>query len=181
MTINAQFSGDLAAAECLCSQDQIHLALDNLATNITRELKDTNPVILGVMVGALIPLGHLLTRLNFPLELDYVHATRYRGAFHGGELHWLAKPHLDLANRTVLIFDDIMDGGLTLAAIMEFCKQTKVKALYSAVMISKLRDREAGVDFEPDFVGINTPDRYLFGFGLDYNGCWRTLPDIYAI
>src|SRR5688572_23016311 len=101
----------LDSAECLYSQSDINAGLDHLAEMITKQLKDSNPLILGVMVGALIPLGHLLTRLRFPLEVDYLHATRYRGATRGGDLHWLVEPHVNLKDRTVLIVDDVMDGG----------------------------------------------------------------------
>jgi hypoxanthine phosphoribosyltransferase len=132
------------------------------------------------MTGALIPTAHLVTRLNFPLEIDYIHATRYRGTNRGGDLHWLVEPRKNLEDRTVLIVDDIMDGGLTLAAIIDYCRQAKAKDIYSAVMVSKNRTREPGVYFEPDFVGVETEDKYLFGFGLDYEEYWRNVPGIYA-
>src|SRR5579862_5595963 len=137
----------LEKAECLYSATEIHEALDRMATNITQQLKDSNPLILCVMTGALIPTGHLLTRLHFPLEIDYIHVTRYRGTNRGGDLHWLVEPRQSLKDRTILIIDDIMDGGLTLAAIIDYCKQAKAKAIYSAVMVSKKRTREPGVHF----------------------------------
>jgi hypoxanthine phosphoribosyltransferase len=168
-------------AECLHDFAAIENALDRMANDITHKLKDTNPIILCVMIGALIPVGHLVTRLNFPLEVDYVHATRYRGTTRGGDLHWLVEPRQSLAGRTVLVVDDIMDGGLTLAAIIDYCNQAGAKAVYSAVMVNKERVREAGVNFEPDFSGIVTEDRYLFGFGLDYNEYLRNAPGIYAV
>lgn len=180
MTIN-NLENLLETADCLCSRDDINTALDKMAESITQKLKDARPVILGVMIGALIPMGHLLTRLHFPLEVDYLHATRYRGATRGGDLHWLVEPHVDLKDRTILVVDDVMDGGLTLAAIIDYCKQAGAKAVYSAVMVDKVRVREPGVAFEPDFVGLRVEDRFLFGFGLDYHGYWRNLPEIYAV
>lgn len=167
-------------AECLYSFDEINVALDNMANQISHKLKDTNPLILCVMTGALIPTGHLLTRLHFPLEVDYIHVTRYRGTNRGGDLHWLVEPRQNLKDRTILVIDDIMDGGLTLAAIIDYCKQFEAKAIYTAVMVSKKRERESTVDFEPDFVGVETEDKYLFGFGLDYNEYLRNVPGIYA-
>lgn len=180
MTIN-KLEDVLEKAERLCSAEEISAALDKLAISITEKLKDSCPVILGVMVGALIPMGHLLTRLRFPLEADYLHATRYRGAMRGGDLHWLVEPHLNLRDRTVLVVDDVMDGGLTLSAIIDYCKQAGAKEVYSAVMVDKVRTREPGVHFEPNFVGLQVEDRFLFGFGLDYHGYWRNLPEIYAV
>ncbi len=168
-------------ADCLYEQKDIEKALDQMADAITKKLKNSNPLILAVMVGALVPVGHLLTRLHFPLQVDYLHVTRYRGTMRGGDLHWLVEPKQSLKNRTVLIVDDIMDGGLTLSAIIDYCNQAGAKVVYSAVMINKLRKREPGVNFEPDFVGLNTEDRFLFGFGLDYEEYLRNIPGIYAV
>jgi hypoxanthine phosphoribosyltransferase len=171
----------MAKSECLHPFSDIEKALDRMAAAITTTLQDTNPLILCVMIGALIPTGHLLTRLNFPLEVDYIHVTRYRGTTRGGDLHWLVEPRASLKGRTVLVIDDIMDGGLTLASILDYCQQNAAKAVYTAVMVNKQRTREPGVHFEPDFVGLNVEDRYVFGFGLDYEEHLRNLPGIYAI
>ncbi len=171
----------LEKAECLYSATEIHEALDRMAIDITQQLKDSNPLILCVMTGALIPAGHLLTRLHFPLEIDYIHVTRYRGTNRGGDLHWLVEPRQSLKDRTILIIDDIMDGGLTLAAIIDYCRQYKAKKIYTAVMVSKTRKREPSVNFEPNFVGVTTEDKYLFGFGLDYEEYLRNIPGIYAV
>lgn len=168
-------------AECLYDLAQVSSALDQMAAAITPLLKDENPLVLCVMTGALVPLGHLLPRLAFPLVLDYVHATRYRGQTRGSDLHWLVEPRHSLQDRTVLIVDDIMDGGLTLASILDYCQQMGAKKVYSAVLVDKKRKREPGVSFEPDFVGLEAPDRYLFGFGLDYEDQLRNAPGIYAV
>jgi len=170
------------SAECLYSFTDIEMALDNMAEAITEKLKDQNPLIICVMIGALIPTGHLLTRLNFPLEVDYIHATRYRGETRGGDLHWLVEPRQSLKGRTILIVDDVMDAGLTLAAIIDYCKQMGANVVYTAVMVNKERKREPGVNFEPDFNGLFvSEDKFLVGFGLDYNEYLRNLPGIYAV
>jgi len=171
----------LEEAECLYSLAEISDALDRMANEITHKLKNTNPLILCVMTGALIPTGHIATRLHFPIEIDYLHVTRYRGTTRGGDLHWLVEPRHSLKDRTILIIDDIMDGGLTLSAIIDYCKQARAKDIYTAVMVSKQRVREPGVNFEPDFIGVTTEDRYLFGFGLDYEEYLRNVPGIYAV
>jgi hypoxanthine phosphoribosyltransferase len=168
-------------AQCLYDMKAIDQALDRMAIEITEQLSDKNPIVMCVMTGALIVTGHLLTRLNFPLQIDYIHATRYRGATRGGDLHWLVLPHCELKNRTILIIDDIMDGGLTLSAIMDYCQQMGAKSVHTAVMINKKREREPGVNFEPDFIGLHTHDKFLFGFGLDYEGYLRNVAGIYAI
>jgi hypoxanthine phosphoribosyltransferase len=168
-------------AECLYSTEQVLKAIDKVAADMTAKLQHENPILLTVMTGGMIFAAHLAVRLNFPLELDYIHATRYRGATRGGDLHWLVEPRLDLTNRTVVIVDDIMDGGLTIAAIMDYCHQAKAKAVYSSVLVNKKRIREPGVNFDPDFVGVTTEDKFLFGFGLDYEEYLRNAPGIYAV
>lgn len=181
MEIIEKVQSMLEGAECLFSYADINEALDRMANEITRDLKDQNPLVICVMTGALITTGHLATRLHFPMEMDYIHATRYRGAVRGGDLHWLVEPRQSLKNRSVLIVDDIFDGGLTLAAIIDYCKQAGAREVRTAVMVSKNRQREAGVDFEPDYVGLTTEDRFLFGFGLDYQEYLRNVPGIYAV
>jgi hypoxanthine phosphoribosyltransferase len=169
------------AADCLYTMDDINQALDKMASAITKQCQNSNPIVISVMTGAVMTVGHLLTRLHFPLELDYIHATRYRGTNRGGDLHWLVEPRKDLKNRCVLIVDDIMDGGLTLGAIIDYCKQAGASEVLTAVMVNKQREREPGVKFEPDFSGLMTENRYLIGFGLDYNEYCRNLPGIYAV
>ncbi len=166
---------------CLHDMTSIHHALDSMAQQITEKLQHDDPLILCVMIGAVIPVGHLLTRLNFPLELDYIHATRYRGSVRPSDLHWLVEPRQTLKDRTILVVDDVMDGGQTLGAILDYCRQMGARAVYSAVMVNKIRARDPGVTFEPDFIGVSTEDRFLVGFGLDYAEHLRNLPGIYAV
>lgn len=168
-------------AECLYNTEQVLQAIDKVANEMTQKLAGSNPIILSVMTGAMIFTGHLAVRLHFPLEMDYIHATRYRGATRGGDLHWLVEPRINLKDRTVVVADDIMDGGLTLSAIIDYCQQAGAKAVYSAVLVDKNRIREAGVNFKPDFVGLTTEDKFLFGFGLDYEEYLRNAPGIYAV
>ena len=180
-SISVKIRNIFEKADCVYDLNAVETALDKMGNNITQELQHSNPLILCVMIGALIPLGHLLTRLNFPLEVDYIHATRYRGTTRGGDLHWLVEPRESLKGRSVLVVDDVFDGGITLAAIIDYCKQAGAKEVRTAVMVNKIRERDPSVNFSPDFVGLDTDDRYLFGFGLDYEGYLRNAPGIYAV
>lgn len=169
----------MAEADCLHDQHAVDAALDRMAEALRARLEGSNPLVLCVMSGALIPAGHLLTRLHFPLELDYCHATRYAGTTSGGELRWKREPSIPLAGRTVLVLDDIFDEGLTLAAILEYCRAQGADEVLSAVLVNKIHDRK--VDLVPDVVGLEIPDRYVFGFGMDYRGYLRNMPGIYAV
>jgi hypoxanthine phosphoribosyltransferase len=180
-TITAeQAQAVLRQAEVLCSAQTVTAALERLAEAITARLRDCNPLLLAVMNGGMIPTVWLLGRLDFPLQIGYVHATRYRGTTQGGELHWLAPPRLPVEDRVVLVIDDIFDEGVTLKAIVEQLRQAGARTVYSAVLADKQHDRKVP-DFTVDFVGLTVVDRYVFGCGMDYHEYWRNLPAIYAI
>lgn len=166
-------------AECLYSADDVAAALDRMASAITAALDGKNPLVLCVMTGAVITAGHLLTRLNFPLQLDYLHATRYGAKTSGGDIRWLARPTSSLAGRTVLVVDDILDEGHTLAAILEYCREQGAADVQLAALVEKRHQRKAP-GLTADFVGLEVEDRYVFGFGMDYKGYLRNLPGIYA-
>lgn len=168
-----------ADAELLCPKEEVEAALDRMAGEIGARLGARDPLILCVMMGGLIPTARLLARFDFPLQLDYVHATRYRGATRGGELHWKCRPETPLAGRVVLVVDDILDEGWTLAAILEDCRARGAQEVHSAVLVSKRHDRKAPV--AADYVGVEVEDRYVFGYGMDYLGYLRNAPGIYAV
>ena len=170
-----------AKATCLHTREEVEAALDKMAAEIHNELENSNPVLLCVMVGAVVPAGQLLTRLDFPLEVDYVHATRYRSGLQGGEIQWRAEPKTELKDRTVIVLDDVLDGGVTLAAVVDYCKERQAKAVYTAVLVDKERPRETGGLEKADFTGITTVNRYIIGYGLDYKEYLRNVPGIYAV
>lgn len=167
-------------ADCLIDQAQVEQALDRMAAAITRDLGDKLPVFYCVMNGGLITTGHLLTRLGFPLEVDYLHATRYRGGLRGGELFWRVSPEIPMAGRHVVIVDDILDEGATLAAILDYCREAGAASLSTAVLVDKQHDRKASPDLRATYCGLEVVDRYVFGFGMDYKGYWRNAPGIFA-
>ncbi|PRY68701.1 hypoxanthine-guanine phosphoribosyltransferase [Halomonas ventosae] len=167
-------------ADCLISQPEVERALDRMADAITRDLGDSLPVFYCVMNGGLITTGHLLTRLGFPLEVDYLHATRYRGGLRGGELFWRVSPEVPMAGRHVVIVDDILDEGATLAAILDYCRQAGAASIATAVLVDKQHDRKAVPGLRADYCSLEVADRYVFGFGMDYQGYWRNAPGIYA-
>ena len=170
----------LAKAEQLYTAVQVEAALDRMAEEITRDLQDKNPLVLCMMIGAVVVTGKLLTRLNFPLQVDYIHATRYQGATRGGELEQLRLPAALIRNRTVLIVDDILDEGITLKAVVNACRDAGAGAIHTAVLINKLLEHGKQYD-QVNFTGLTVPDRYVFGYGMDYKTYLRNCDGIYAV
>ena len=170
-----------ADATCLYSKAEVDSALDHLATSISYSLSDTNPVFLCVVVGGIVALGNLLPRLDFPLEVDYVHATRYQNTTRGHNLEWRVHPDIDLEGRTIVVVDDILDGGITLDSIVKYCENAKAKAVYTAVLVDKHQARDPKGLQKADFCGLKVDNHYVFGFGMDYKGYLRNAPGIYVV
>jgi hypoxanthine phosphoribosyltransferase len=166
-------------ADCLYNREQVEAVIRRMADEISTRFADKNPLVLAVMSGAMIPAGILLSYLDFPLQIDYIHASRYRGETSGGELDWRVPPRFELAGRTVLVVDDILDEGLTLQAILESCREQGASDVHSAVLVKKRHDRNIGI--EADYVGLEVEDRYVFGFGMDYKEYLRNAPGIFAV
>jgi hypoxanthine phosphoribosyltransferase len=171
----------LAKSTCLISHDDLMVALDEMSQKINAMLSEENPVMLTVMNGGLMTASELCKRLNFPLEMDYVHATRYRGNFSGGAIHWLHEPKTNLEGRAVLIVDDILDGGITLAEIVAYCQKHGATKVYTAVLLDKYECRDDLGLKTADFTGLKIENHFVFGFGLDYHGYWRNTRDIYVV
>jgi len=169
----------LQTADLIYSAEKIEQVVQRLADEITVKLSGQYPLVLCVMKGAAVFAGHLLPKLTFPLNFDYVQVSRYHNATSGGEIDWLMWPQNNLQNRSVLVIDDILDEGVTLAAIQKQVLESGARSFYAAV----LADKDIGKikPFQADFVGLKLPNRYVFGFGMDIYGAWRNLPAIYAL
>lgn len=171
----------MTRATCLFSRKEVEAALDQMAEDIGARLADTNPIFLCVVVGGMVPLGNLLPRLDFPLEVDYIHATRYQNDLRGKQLLWKVEPSCDLKNRTVIIVDDILDGGITLAEIVKFCVNKGAHEVLTAVLVDKQNARLPQGLPEADFTGLQVDNHYVFGYGMDYKGYLRNAPGIYVV
>jgi hypoxanthine phosphoribosyltransferase len=170
----------LERSRVLFDRQQVQAAVDGLASEINEHYGDRPIVLLGVMTGAILPMAWLATRLRMPLVMDFVHATRYRGGLHGAELEYRVPPRLNLADRDVLVVDDIFDEGNTLAAIRGSIEQRNARSVRMAVLVRKLHDRGLPRDYV-DFVGLDVPDVYVFGCGMDAYEEWRHLDEILAL
>jgi hypoxanthine phosphoribosyltransferase len=168
------------AAERLLSAADVDAALRRMAGEIRFRLAAANPVVVAVMHGGVFTAVELCRRFDFPYEFAYVHVSRYRDELTGGELEWHVEPQPHLAGRTILLVDDILDGGVTLAALERSVRALAVGEVYKAVFVVKdivpPRPRP-----EVDFVGVHIDDVYVFGCGMDYKGYWRGLPELLAV
>ena len=169
----------LKNAELIASSEKVSETLTQIASEITTVLSDKHPLVLSVMGGAVVFTGQLLPKLLFPLDFDYIHVTRYGNNTHGGLLDWKVMPRENVAGRVVLVLDDILDEGHTLAAIREKVLSLGASAFYSAVFTDKQIGKQKPI--QADFVGMQLPNKYVFGFGMDVQGAWRNLPAIYAM
>lgn len=169
----------LARSEQLLAPEAVKQVVVRIAGEITAALSEEQPMLLAVMRGAVVFAGQLLPLLRFPLEFDYLDASRYGKATRGGELDWRVDVPATVRDRTVLIVDDILDEGHTLAAI----RRRLLDAGARRVLIAVFADKDLGKSkpVTADFIGTPLPNRYVFGFGLDVRGLWRNLPAIYAL
>ena len=168
----------LSKANPIVDSDTVEKAVDQLAVRITVALQESNPVILTVLHGGLVISGMLSRRLAFPCEFGYLHATRYGDATQGEELEWRACDHPDLAGRVVLVVDDILDEGKTLAALLEYCRAKNADEVLSAVLVE--RDGLSR-SIEADFKALTLGPGFLVGCGMDVAGYGRNLTSIYRL
>lgn len=168
----------LEQSEQIISPAEVVTAVDQWALAIRRSCRAPDLLVLAVLRGGMIPATWLTTRLSQPLELDCIHATRYRGGTQGGALEWRYQPQTPLSGRQVLVVDDIYDEGHTLHAVREWCREQGAASVYTATLLRKLHDRGRPRD-EVDFFALDVDDHYVFGCGMDCYDHWRHLPAIY--
>jgi hypoxanthine phosphoribosyltransferase len=169
----------LAGAELVCPAGEVSAAVSRIAAEITASLKDEFPLVLSIMGGAVVFTGQLLPQLAFPLEFGAIEVTRYGNTTQGRAIDWRLAPKDNVKGRTVLVVDDILDEGITLAAVRERLLAMGATRVLAAVFADKDLGRSKPI--AADFVGVRVPNRYVFGFGMDAYGLWRNLPAIYAL
>lgn len=176
--LRAEYERVRARAECLVPAAEVAVAVARLAEQMRPLFADRTPLVLCVMNGGFRFCSELLGHWDFPMEFDYLQATRYRGRTRGGSLQWLHTPAQGLAGRHVLVVDDILDEGLTLASIQRYGLEAGALTVHSAVLVDKELPQRA---VHADYVALTAPERYLFGEGMDYKGFGRNLRGIYAV
>ncbi len=167
-------------ASCLYTAEEVDTTIQTMAQAIINELQHLNPIVLPVMIGGVVLAGKLIPQLPFAMQIDYVHATRYQSGTAGQTLNWIKKPTKSLQDKTVLLIDDILDEGITLAAIIDYCYEVGANKVYTAVLAEKQLNKPKPLE-KADFTGLTLPNRYVFGVGMDYREYHRNLAGIYAL
>ena len=170
----------LKNSRVLFSREEVQAAVQSMADEINEFYADQPLILVSILTGAIIPAAWLATRLTMPLQMDFVHATRYRGGLYGAELEYRVPPRLDLEDKHVLIVDDIFDEGNTLAAIKGSVEKRKARSVKMAALVRKVHDRGLPRDYI-DFSGLDVPDVYVFGCGMDAYEEWRHLDEILVL
>jgi hypoxanthine phosphoribosyltransferase len=169
----------LERSDLIASAEEVQAAVQRVAADIERRLAKAYPLVLVVMGGAVVFAGQLLPRLRFPLDFDYVHASRYGAETRGANVEWRVKPPALVRGRAVLVLDDILDHGDTMRAIRDGLLEMGATSFHCAVLVEKILDKEKPIS--ADFTGLRIPDRFVFGCGMDAKGYWRNLPEIRAM
>ena len=169
----------LRNSDQIASAEQVDAAVRRVAAEIEAKLGGAYPLVLAVMGGAVVFAGQLLPMLRFPIDFDYVHVSRYGKGTRGTGVEWRASPPELAKGRAVLVVDDILDHGETMAAIRARLLELGATAVHCAVLVEKILDRKKPI--HADFVGLRIPDRFVFGCGMDAKGFWRNLPEVRAM
>ncbi len=164
----------------IADRQEVEAAVERMAVAVNAYYEERPIVLLAVMTGAIMPAAWLASRLKMPLQMDFIHATRYTGQTEGGELDFRVPPRLNLQNHDVLIIDDIYDIGLTLQLIEKYCVSRGARSVNSAVLVRKIHKRETTGEL-PTFIGMEVEDKYVFGCGMDVYEYWRQLNEIRAL
>jgi len=169
----------LEQSDLIASAAEVQAAVQRLAAEIEQQLAKKYPLVLAVMGGAVVFAGQILPLLRFPLDFDYVHASRYGAMTRGSRIEWRVKPPALVRGRAVLVLDDILDHGETMHAIRNGLLELGAQSVHCAVLVEKILPGAKPI--KPDFVGLRIPDRFVFGCGMDAKGFWRNLPEIRAM
>ena len=165
--------------ESYISYNQIEEAVQKIAHQMEKELADKNPLFLVILNGAFMFASDLFKNLNFPAEISFIKFSSYSGTKSTGEVKQLIGINEKLEGRVVVLIEDIVDSGISMEKILEYLKTENVSDLKIATLLFKPAAYKK--NFKIDYIGLEIPNDFIVGYGLDYNGQARNFKDIYKI
>jgi hypoxanthine phosphoribosyltransferase len=171
---------NVPGARLVVPQPEVDAAFGRLTAAVQPLVMQDSCVLMGVMLGGLLPLARIVGGLQGDFIMDSCRVGRYGDAVRGGIPQWIARPRADLKDRHVIVIDDIYDEGVTLAFLVRYCQEAGARRVTTVVLVQK-RHARGLADFHPDLVGLEVGDEFVFGCGMDYQGRWRHLPAIWAV
>jgi hypoxanthine phosphoribosyltransferase len=165
-----------AAPEILFTKEQIARRVGELATQISMDHRGRELLVIGVLNGAFVFMADLIRALTVPCCVDFVRLASYSGCQSSGEVRIAKDLEAPIAGRELLVVEDIVDTGLTLDLLVKVLQERQPASLKVCAFFDKRERRK--VPFEADYVGFTIPDRFIVGYGLDYNQQYRYLPDV---
>jgi hypoxanthine phosphoribosyltransferase len=164
----------------LISRDEISKAIDRLAREIKQDYQDKQPLLIGVLKGSFVFMADLIRQLDLPLELDFIRLSSYGAARESsGKVRVVQGVKTPVRGRDVLVIEDIVDTGITISFLLDYLKKKKPASLKLCTLTDKPSRRRIPVLI--DYRGFTVPNKFIVGYGLDFNQRFRNLPDIYIL
>lgn len=165
-------------AKPLYSKQQLLANLQIVAEQISKDYQDKKLICLCVLNGGIVTLGQLLPLITCSVLVDSIHLTRYTGKTTASDtIKWKSKPSINLKGLDVLLVDDILDEGITLFELSKYCKTQKANSVKSMVLVNKKHNRKFE-NIKADYVACEVPDKYVYGFGMDFKEFGRNLDKV---
>ena len=163
--------------QVLISRKEIETTVKRLAAEITRDYRDKNPVMLGALKGSFMLMADLVRKLDFPLQVEFIRCYSYGGGqVSTGSVKVTQEPDGSIEGRHIIVVEDIVDTGITCAFLKEYLDKKNPASVKLCALMDKPSRRQ--VPLEIDYKGLDVPDKFLVGYGLDYDEKYRNLPDI---
>jgi hypoxanthine phosphoribosyltransferase len=164
----------------LIPRQEIKKAVSRLATQIRKDYEGKNPIVISVLKGSAVFFADLIRELNIPLQIEFIQLSSYgSGMETTGKVKVIQRLRTTIENRHVLVIEDIVDTGLTISYLLKYLSRKKPASLRLCALTDKPSRRLVTVKI--DYLGFTVPDKFIVGYGIDYNECYRYLPDICVI
>lgn len=160
----------------LITKEEIKSRLEEMGAELTKDFAGEEVVVVGVLKGCFMFMTDLVRNIDLPIDLDFMVCSSYSSTESSGNVKIIKDINIDVTNKVVLIVEDIIDTGITMNHLKELFKVRKCKDFKICTLLDKKERRKA--DIHADYIGFDVPNEFVVGYGLDYNGKYRNLPEI---